>query len=110
MKSRKNETQRDETIFGKQFAIGMFMLFVIVFLIQATNCTPYHPGSYPSYDVLYPGEAVVENPVAFIDVKDGEIVNVIWTNASIEDGKYNLVNGAFLQWAYDLKLEIKRLR
>jgi len=83
---------------------------VIVFLIQITNCTPYNPALYPSYDVLNPSDIVKENPIAYIDVKDGEIVNVEWVNESTKDGKYNLVNDAFFQWAYDLKQEIKKLR
>lgn len=110
MKLKKNETRNDETISGKAFVGGMLALFAICCLIRITNCTPYHPGNFPSYDVLVPSEIVKENPIAFIKVKDGEIIEVDWTNEVIKDGTYNLVNDEFLQWAYDLKSEIKRLR
>ena len=85
-------------------------LSVIVFLIQTNSCTSYNPALYPGYDVLNPSAEVQKNPIAYIDVKDGEIVNVEWVNESVEDGKYNLVNDAFFQWTYDLKQEIKKLR
>ena len=85
-------------------------LSVIVFLIQTNSCTSYNPALYPGYDVLNPSDVVKENPIAYIDVKDGEIVNIEWVNESVEDGKYNLINDAFFQWTYDLKQEIKKLR
>ena len=88
----------------------ILVLFVIVFLIQTNSCTPYSPILYPSYDVLNPGEAVKENPIAYIDVKDGEITGVEWVNESTKDGEYILVNEDFFQWAYDLKQAIKDLR
>lgn len=109
-KSRKSSLQSGEKLSGKQFALVILSLFVIVFLIQITNCTSYNPALYPSYDVLNPSETVQENPIAYIDVKDGEIVNIDWVNESTEDGNYIVVNDAFFQWAYDLKQEIKRLR
>lgn len=110
MKSRKRKTPNDETISGKAFAVGMLALFAICYLIQITNCTAYHPGNFPSYDVLNPSDIVKENPVAFIEVESGEIIRVDWTNEITKDGTYNLVNDEFLQWAYEMKLEIKRLR
>lgn len=110
MKSRKRKMPNDETISGKAFAAGILSLFAICYLIQITNCTAYHPGNFPSYDVLYPGEVVKENPIAHITVKDGEITDVDWQNEITKDGIYNLVNDEFLQWAYEMKLEIKRLR
>ena len=82
----------------------------IIFLIQTTNCTAYNPALYPSYDVLNPSDIVKENPIAYVDVKDGEVVNVEWVNESTKDGEYILVNDAFFQWAYELKQEIKKLR
>jgi hypothetical protein len=110
MKSRKNETPNDATLSARGFAAVMLALFAICCLIQTTNCTPYHPGNFPSYDVLVPSEIVKENPIAFIKVENSEIIKVDWTNEVTKDGTYNLVNDEFLQWAYDLKSEIKRLR
>ena len=110
MKSRKRKTPNDETISVKAFVVGMLALSAICYLIQLNNCTAYHPGNFPSYDVLNPSDIVKENPVAFIDVKDGEIIKVEWTNEEIKDGTYNLVNDEFLQWAYELKTEVKKLR
>ena len=80
MKSKKNETRKDATLSGKEFGGVMLALFVICCLIRITNCTPYHPGNYPSYDVLVPSEIVKENPIAFVTVMDGEIVDVDWIN------------------------------
>jgi len=110
MKSRKRKMPNDETISGKAFAAGILSLFAICYLIQITNCTAYHPGNFPSYDVLYPGEIVKENPIAYITVKDGKITGVDWQNETVKDGIYDLVNDEFFQWALDLKLEIERLR
>lgn len=90
--------------------IAILAVFAACFLIQTTNCTAYHPGNYPSYDVLSPSDIVQENPIAYVDIKDGKIANVSWTNISVEDGNYIVVNDAFWQWAYDLKREIQRLR
>ena len=88
----------------------ILVLSVIVFLIQTTNCTAYNPSFFTGYDVLSPSDIVKENPIAYIDVKDGEIVNIEWVNESVEDGEYILVNEDFFQWAYDLKEAIKDLR
>ena len=88
----------------------MLALFAICYLIHLNNCAAYHPGNFPSYDVLNPSEIVKENPIAFIEVKSGEIIKVDWINETTKDGTYNLVNDEFLQWAYEMKLEIKRLR
>lgn len=67
----------------------MLILFASFFL---SNCTAYHPSSFPSYDVLNPGPEVTKNPIGFT-----------------EDGNA-IVNEAFLLWVYELKEEIKRLR
>lgn len=107
---RKNSLQNEEKLSGKQFALVILGLSVIVFLMQTNNCTAYNPAFYPSYDVLNPSDIVKENPIAYIDVKDGEIVNVEWVNESTKDGEYILVNEDFFQWAYDLKQAIKDLR
>ena len=88
----------------------ILIVSAICFLIQTNSCTAYNPALYPGYDVLNPSAEVQKNPIAYIDVKDGEIVNIEWVNESVEDGKYNLINDAFFQWAYELKQEIKKLR
>ena len=110
MKSKKTETPNDATLSGKEFVVVMLALFAICCLIQTSNCTSYHPGNFPSYDVLVLSEIVKENPIAFVTVMDGEIVDVDWINETTKDGIYNLVNDEFLQWAYELKSEVKRLR
>lgn len=52
----------------------------------------YNPDLYVSYDVLNPGPKVRENPLK-----------------ALEDGTF-VVNKEFLQWTFELKEEVKKLR
>ena len=83
--------------------------FVICGLIQTNSCTSYNPALYPSYDVLYPGEAVQKNPRGYFTIKDGAMMDLEWTG-EIEDGEYIIIDENMSQWIGDLKQEIKRLR
>lgn len=73
------------------------------------NCTPYDPSLYPSYDVLNPGEKVLENPVGFVYF-DGMNWIVEWKEGYLPDPvrSYAIINEEMGIWIYELEEELKR--
>ena len=108
-KSKKRKAQVGGRSCGRLLRPGILLLFGICGLILISSCTSYNPALYPSYDVLYPGEAVKKNPRGYFTIKDGEMVNLEWTG-EMEDGEYIVIDENMSQWIGELKQEIKKLR
>ena len=89
--------------------LGIVLIFIICGL--GNNCSSYNPSLYPSYDVLNPGDEVLENPIGFVYF-DGLSWVIEWKENYLPDPErsYSIINEEMGIWIYELRMEIEKLR
>ena len=96
----------------KNYAVSavsiILSLCVICFII---DCTQYNPSFYTGYDILNPSAAVRANPLGMLETAEGGY-EIQWDEGVVpsSENSYFIVDQNFINWVYELKEEIKRLR